>query len=297
VPKIFDLHCDVAQNVSKGKDLSKNTKCHVDIPKLKKGCIFGLVWACWVSPKSKEPFFKALKLIDSSIDFISRNRRFLNFVRSYDELRDDRVNIVLGVEGGHIYDQSIVQFRTLYNLGVRVFTLTWNNSNRLAHSALDNDNQGLTKLGCEYIKSMAKTGVLLDLSHASTKTVIDTCRITALPPIASHSCVRTLNGFMRNISDDALKAIWRRGGVCGVNFSSYHLGQHKIVDHLRYIKQLTSIGTVAIGSDFDGITDPVLPDISFSKKLTQDMVKSGFTTSEIEKVFYKNFLQLFRKIC
>ncbi len=295
--KIFDLHCDSAQNLLKGDDLSKVTRRHVDLPKLKKGGFGAVVWACWVSPKEKEPFIKALELVDASLRFVERHRRWFNLARSWRQLRADRINIILGVEGGHIFDKSRVQFETLRRLGVRVYTLTWNNSNRLAHAALDNDRRGLTRLGREYVKFMGQSAALVDLSHSSTRTTLDVCRELAAPPIASHSCLRGLNDFGRNISDRALRAIGARGGVCGVNFSKYHLGQRSVVEHLMYIKRQTSIDTAAIGSDFDGINDPVLAHAGCVQELAGQMRAAGFTRSEIEKVSWGNFLRVFKKVC
>ncbi len=295
--KIFDLHCDSVQHLSKAIDLSKSTSFHIDIPKLKKANVLGLIWACWVSPGVKNPFHKALELIDKSMDFIENNKRYINLARSYEDLKGDRVNFILGVEGGHIFDQGRWQFKTLYRLGVRVFTLTWNNSNLLAHSAVDNDNLGLTKLGREYIKEMNKSRVIVDLSHSSNASVLEACDLLRIPPIASHSCLRSLNGLVRNISDQALRAIARKGGVCGVNFSRRHLGRYDIIDHIRYIKSIISVNHIAIGSDFDGITDPVVPDISYTKTLAERLHKSGFSRFEVEKILYKNFLRVFRDIC
>jgi len=295
--KIFDLHCDSAQNLLKGDDLSKVTRHHVDLPKLRKGGFGGVVWACWVSPKEKEPFLKALELVDSSLRFVEQHARWFSLAKSWHQLRADRINVILGVEGGHIFDETTVQFKTLHRLGVRVYTLTWNNSNRLAHSALDNDRLGLTRLGREYIKLMGKSGVLVDLSHSSTRTTLDVCRELATPPIASHSCLRGLKQFARNISDRALRAIGSRGGVCGVNFSGYHLGKSGVVEHIMYIKRQTSIHTAAIGSDFDGISDPVLPHAGHIQKLVGTMLGAGLSGPEIEKVCGGNFLRVFKQVC
>lgn len=269
----------------------------MDIPKLKKGGVFGVVFACWVAPKVKDPFYRAMALIDRTLVFIEQNRKTVSLVRNYSDLRDDRINIILGVEGGHIFDRHPVQFRTLYRLGVRVYTLTWNNSNRLAHSAFDGEHLGLTKLGREYLKLMGRARVLLDLSHASTRTAVEVCRISPVPPIASHSCVRALNNFVRNISETALRAIGRRGGLCAVNFSRRHLGQHSVAEHLRHIIKTGLVGSAAIGSDFDGVNDPIFPNIGHAQALSHSLIKQGFSHREVERIFYRNFLGLFRKVC
>lgn len=204
------------------------------------------------------------------------------------------MNIILGVEGGHIYDKTFSQFETFYELGARVFTITWNNSNRLAHSAFDNDKKGLTKIGKNFIKMLKDYEVLIDISHASTKTVLDICETAENKVFASHSCIRALNPFIRNIDSKAIKAIVSRGGVVGINFSKKHLGEWTVIDHLNYLYEKFGVNSMAIGSDFDGITDPILVCPAGYKKISQELLIEDYTKKEVEKIFYKNFLQMLR---
>ena len=152
-----------------------------------------------------------MRLISSTIDYL-RNREKIQIIRSYTDLDRNKVNILLGVEGGHIFDGTFKQFEALYGLGVRVFTLTWNNSNRLAHSGLEADRRGLTNKGRRFLKRIEDYDVILDLSHASTRTALNVCDACSNQVIASHSCVRALNQtFPRNIDDCVVKAISKKG--------------------------------------------------------------------------------------
>ena len=138
--------------------------------------------------------------------------------------------------------------------------------------------------------------IIIDFSHASTRTVLDVCEICANPVMASHSCVRTLKPkFLRNIDDRAIKAIAQKNGVIGINFSKYHLGNHAVSDHIDYLKDNFSINIAAIGSDFDGINDAVISGPKEVRGLEKELLSNGYKRKELDKIFYKNFLRVFRK--
>lgn len=285
---IFDLHCDTPHNID------KNKFNHIIPDNLVQEDYLGLIFAHFVYPKERYPFVEAVKLLSSTIAYISKRRK-MHIVGSYKELDRDRLNVVLGVEGGHIFDNSFEQVEVLYNLGVRVFTLTWNNSNKLAHAALEADNKGLTRKGRRFLKDLQNYDVIIDLSHASTRTVLDVCDACGNQVIASHSCLRAFNpSFLRNIDDSAIRAIAQRGGVVGINFSRYHLGGHSVVDHIEYLKNNVGLTYAAIGSDFDGINDAVIPSPKNMGELTKEFLERGYKQTEINKILSGNFLRVFK---
>lgn len=289
-PAVFDLHCDTPFC------LEKNKTRHIKPSALRKQGYMGAIFAHFVYPKSRYPFVDALKMIVSTTDYLGM-KRTLHRVGAYREILPDRVNIILGVEGGHIFDGVFGQVEALYELGVRVLTITWNSSNRLAHSAMDSDKKGLTKAGRAYVEKLRKYDVILDMSHASTRTVLDVCETCENLVIASHSCVRALNpSFVRNIEDRAIRAIAERGGVIGVNFSKHHLGKFGIEDHLDYLCEKYGVDCAAIGSDFDGINDPVVPGPGGITSVEKALLAKGYKKPEIQKIFSGNFLRLFKRL-
>jgi membrane dipeptidase len=253
----------------------------------------GAIFAHFVYPKARHPFVDAVKMISSTTRYLEKQK---TLDCGFRPPARGKASIVCGVEGGHIFDTVFGQVEALYGLGVRVFTLTWNNSNRLASSGLELDQKGLTRQGKKYIREMKEYDICLDMSHASTRTVLDVCDIWDNKIIASHSCVRKLNpSFLRNISVRAIQAIVERDGVVGVNFSKHHLGQYGVVEHVDYLCQKFGVSCAAIGSDFDGITDPVIANPRGIAKLEKQLRKKGYTNSDIGKIFSGNFLRLLRK--
>ncbi|MEO0128773.1 MAG: membrane dipeptidase [candidate division WOR-3 bacterium] len=286
---VFDLHCDTPLNIKKKKFK------HLKPDYLNHRIFYGAIFAHFIYPKEKEPFDAGVKLVLNTLNYL-KSRKEINILYELNRLDTKKTNIILGVEGGHIFDKSFTQFETFYELGVRVFTITWNNSNRFAHSAFDNDKKGLTRMGREFIKMLKHYDIIIDLSHSSTRTALEVCEISENPVIASHSCIRSLNPFIRNIDDQAIRAIVKRDGVIGINFSKKHLGTHNVVEHIDYLYKNFGISSVGLGSDFDGITDPVMKCPEGYKKTANMLQKIGYKKTQIEKIFYKNFSRILRKI-
>ena len=292
---VCDLHTDSVGRMKEGLDLSKKTNGPVDLLKLQKGKILLIVFACWVPPRSHEPFSMAARLIELIWKFAEANDSSINIIRSWKDVATSRVNIIIGVEGGHIFDRDILLVDALFRAGVRIFTMTWDNSNSLAHSAVDNDRLGLTRKGRRFVERIIDLGGIVDLSHASTKTVVDCSNLISTPVIASHSCIRTLNPIMRNISDQAIDAIASVGGVIGINVSRRHLGKSRIVDQVQYMIERVGASILAFGSDFDGIKDPIIPDCSRVIKMFKDLTKFGIDSGTIEAMASENFLRVLEK--
>jgi membrane dipeptidase len=73
------------------------------------------------------------------------------------------------------------------------------------------------------------------------------------------------------------------------------LGGYSVADHIDYVTDNFGIETAAIGSDFDGINDSVVSGPKDIVTLKQELRKRGYTPRDIDKIFYKNFLRIFRK--
>ena len=70
-----------------------------------------------------------------------------------------------------------------------------------------------------------------------------------------------------------------------------------MVRHIKHIRNIGGIDVVALGSDFDGIENKVeISDVSEMGKLAIELEKEGFTTTEIEKIYYKNALRVIKDV-
>jgi membrane dipeptidase len=133
--------------------------------------------------------------------------------------RRKRVASLLGIEGGHVLENSLGALRAYYDLGVRYMTLTHNVNLDWADSAAEPVRHGgLTRFGEEVVREMNRLGMLVDLSHTSTDTMEDVLKVSAAPVIFSHSSARGLTDVPRNVPDAVLKALPANGGLVMVTF-------------------------------------------------------------------------------
>jgi membrane dipeptidase len=310
---ICDLHCDTAINLADGKGTGGAAKkSRVTSEKLKAGGVGLQVYACWVSPKyrHRKAWDRTRQLIAAVKKEISDHPDEMMLVsdkKSWRECRKSkRIGVMLAVEGGHVLDGDISRLDSLHAQGVRILTLTWNNSNQFATSAYSAHktgiDKGLTPLGRKLIARADKMGMHIDLSHSSEKTFRDVVKTSRLPPLLSHSCVNFLNGHFRNASDKQIKAVADKKGLIGINFCPGFLGdRHKpvsiesVADQFEYIKELAGTDILAIGSDFDGIRETPegldgpdkLPDLL-------NMLKSrDFSQKELDDIGLNNTLRFF----
>jgi membrane dipeptidase len=100
-----------------------------------------------------------------------------------------------------------------------------------------------------------------------------------------------------------IKILANSGGVMGLNFCNFFLGNNDIptvqdiVTHIKHIVNIGGIDVVSIGSDFDGIPNKVeIENIGQIYKLQEILYKSGFKEDDIEKIMYKNALRVIKDV-
>ena len=70
-----------------------------------------------------------------------------------------------------------------------------------------------------------------------------------------------------------------------------------MVRHARYIYNVAGIDTIGLGTDFDGIDDHLeLNGAGDMQKLADALSAAGFTTGEIEKIFWRNALRVYGEV-
>ena len=177
------------------------------------------------------------------------------------ELPPSGPSAILSIEGGEALQGRLDRFEEFADAGVRMIALTWNHENEIGVPAAKSATGGLTEFGKRLIGRMNERGVLCDVSHLNEAGFWDVMELSAMPPVASHSCVRSLCNHTRNLWNDQIRAIIERNGFIGVNFYPRFLSENDpaqvsvndVVEHIDYIAQLGGIDCVGFGSDFDGI--------------------------------------------
>ena len=190
---------------------------HTDVPRMLEGGVGGQFWSVYVPADIPEPFAETMAQIDLVEHIAARDAR-LEMARTASDARrirsGGRIACLLGAEGGHAIEGSLDKLAALAERGVRYMTLTHSDTLPWADSATDDARHGgLTDFGCDVVRAMNGLGMLVDLSHVSVDTMRAALAVSEAPVIASHSNAAALAPHPRNIPDDVLAEIGRRGGV------------------------------------------------------------------------------------
>lgn len=313
---LCDLHADTFWKMDRaqkklGEDSPELLTC---IPRLRKGGVSVQVMACFVEEKYV-PFkacSRAFELLDLGLGELDENKKDIEIVRTpwdAERIHDSgRIAALLAIEGGHALEGDLTKLRTFFRLGVRILTLTWNNSNDLGFSCKDPDGErhGLLPTGVEAVEKLNELGMMIDLSHAGPVTVREVLERSVYPVFASHSCARALCDHPRNLTDQQLATLADKGGVVGVSFETAFLSTNEskatidtVVDHIEHIRKVAGEDIIAFGSDFDG-ADTLPQGLASAEdwpNLLSALKRRGFTDEEIDKYSFRNFMRFWRTVC
>ncbi len=309
---LVDGHCDtLSKALDEKSDLENKEYCFnlVDANK-KTPCI--QMMAAYIAPKfvdnGIEGFNRAINILEQFKKDKDKNE-IINILNKEDlnkTVDEKKIGIILTIENGSAISGNIENIEKLYEKGIRVMSVTWNEDNDLGCGALTKNDEGLTKLGEEYIRKLEEKNIIIDVSHSSEKTFWDITKCTNRTIVATHSCVNSICNHPRNLKDEQIIEIANREGIIGICFASHFLnesGKSNVVDiinHIKYIKDLVGIDYIGLGSDFDGVDFDDMPSdirgIKDINKLEEKMKMEGFTEEEINKVMGENWLRVLRNI-
>src|ERR1051325_7862559 len=276
---LIDTHNDITSRTVEGFDIGpRNTSdkpTHTDLVRMREGGLGAEFFAVYVAAgyvDGNHSANRTLQMIDTvRHDIISKYPKDFMLATTAADIepadRQGKIAALLGIEGGHAIEDSLRLLRDYYALGVRYMTLTHSNTNNWADSSGDITRQevqhqnGLTDFGKEVVREMNRLGMMVDISHVADKTFWDALEVSRAPIFASHSTCRALADVPRNMTDEMIIALAKKGGVIQVDFYCNFLTTQKpphatvadVVAHIDHIRKIAGINAIGIGSDFDGI--------------------------------------------
>lgn len=329
--KIFDAHADIITDISvHRKKGEENIVKNYHLERFKKGEIMGAIFSAWLDnsypDETTEKEF--IYMLNSASHEINSNPDIFNVIKNKGDfekgLTNGKFNVLMGVEGLRAIGNNLDWIDSLYLLGYRHATLTWNEKNSLAAGAKAEIDTGLSELGKEAVKKMNKLGMIVDVSHASEKTFWGIYETSTKPIIASHSNAKALCNVPRNLTDEQIKAIAKSGGVIGINAYAGFIKEcaysnpvpsayvdnsqnptiSDLVDHIDYIVKLTDINHVGFGFDFcEYLSEELRMSIpkdfencSKAQNIILELRKRGYSEENIEKIAYKNFMRVIDEV-
>jgi microsomal dipeptidase-like Zn-dependent dipeptidase len=201
---------------------------------------------------------------------------------------------VLSIEGLQALDGRLDLVDTLYAAGYRIMGLAHFFDNEVAGSAHGAAQGGLTPLGRQVVQRIESLGILVDLAHASPRTVDDVLAIAKRPVLVTHTGVKGTCPGPRNLSDDQIRRIAATGGVIGIGYwdgAVCEIDPASIARAIRYASRIAGIDHVALGSDFDGATRTYF-DASDLVLVTDALLSAGFREDEVRHIMGANVVRL-----
>jgi membrane dipeptidase len=200
-----------------------------DVARMKKGGMGAQFFAAYVAASYVEGNHaanRALQMIDTvKHDIVAAHPSDFLFATTAADIRrarrEHKIAALIGIEGGHAIEDSLRLLRRFYDEGVRYMTLTHSNDNNWADSSGNTKkaNNGLSPFGKEVVAEMNRLGMIVDISHVSDKTFWDALEVSKAPIFASHSSCRAISPVPRNMTDEMIVALAKKGGVVQINFS------------------------------------------------------------------------------
>jgi membrane dipeptidase len=227
---VMDTHDDTTQRLLDPKfDFGAiHSDGSVDIPRMRAGGLSGIFFSIWIPGTVTGPTAvqRALDQINAVRETVARHPNDLVLCTTVDEIRRakaaGKIAVLMGVEGGHMINNSLANLDRFFALGVRYMTLTHMVNTDWADASTDKPaHNGLTDFGKQVVREMNRLGMMVDISHVADKTFYDVLAVSKAPVIASHSSCRALCSAPRNMTNDMIKALAAKGGVIQIN---YHIG-------------------------------------------------------------------------
>lgn len=304
--QIFDLHADIGFDVMQKNEQQEYgviNKYHVN--NFVKGEIQAACMACCFEGKET---WEDMQLMITRLIYDIQSCPQVDLVIDKETLlkENNHIKAMLSVEGMcGIHDQAAARIQWLYENGVRMASLCWNDANFLANGTLGKSQKGVSLLGEEVIQAMIARRMVIDVSHANMPTFWDIIQHEDALICASHSNVRNLCHHPRNLYREQLLALKERKALVGVvsapSFISGVTCKQDIphlIDHIAYLCDVMGVDYVALGFDFmnyypgyENVHTQGLQNASKAQNLVQAMHKRGFHELEIEKIAYLNAMR------
>jgi membrane dipeptidase len=363
-----DTHCDAPSRMLSGDwdigvrhEPGKRASGKVDLPRMAEGGLDAEFFAVFVGQgertelgyaKAKE---RALAMFDAIHGMVKKYPDLIGLALTPDDAyrlkKEGRRAAFIGMENGYPVGKDLVNLEEYYKLGTRYLTLCHSSDNDICDSSTDKENpedMGLSDFGKEVVAECNRLGIMIDVSHLSDQSFFDVLGASQAPVIASHSSCRALCDSPRDVSDDMIQALAKKGGVIQICFVSSFLRKAEpnpervkalrelrakygsmdeikdeaqrekvwqeyevidekypearatvsdVVDHIDHVVKVAGIDYVGIGTDFDGGGGVEgCNDASEMFRITEELLRRGYTEDRIEKIWGGNLMRVFRQV-
>ena len=318
-----DSHCDTPMFFPQGIDFEqRDPRILYDLHKMRDGGPDAVTMVAYLpQPKEGERFvdiapFKvdgprayADLIFDKIDETVLAHSGYIALARNRVEIeankRADKKSLMIGIENGLAIEDDLKNVEHFAKRGIVYITLCHNGDNQICDSARKSacTHGGVSPFGEQVIHEMNRLGLMVDLSHAGERSFYDALEISKTPIVCSHSNAKALCDVPRNLTDEQMKALAAKGGVCQITLYNGFLrtdGKACIDDamaHLYHAIDVMGIDHVGLGTDFDGDGGvPGLADASELINFTKALLRRRFSEEDMAKIWGGNWLRVMEAV-
>ena len=233
---VLDSHIDFEPaDLNSERNYTQRVKTQFNLPNMISGGLDALFFVIYVGQTRETQNPDALKPVGYERAYALAIEKFDAVRRFTGEIAHEKIELALtsddvrriyatgkkvalvGVENGYPLGEDIGRVKEFYDRSARYLSLTHNGHNQLADSHTGERDgwkwNGVSPLGKQVITEMNHFGIMVDVSHASKASMMQTAALSKAPIIASHSAARALCDVSRNMDDEQLLALKKTGGV------------------------------------------------------------------------------------
>lgn len=319
----IDSHCDTPMFFPQGIHFEqRDPRILYDLHKMQEGGPDAVTMVAYLPQPKEGELFKDIApfavdgprqyadlIFDKINETVLRDSSYIALARNEHDLmlnkRNGKRSLMIGIENGLAIEDDIANVEHFAKRGIVYITLCHNGDNQICDSARRSNatHGGVSEFGAKVIAEMNRLGLMVDLSHAAESSFYDALDISSTPIVCSHSNAKALCDVPRNITDDQMRALAAKDGVCQITLYNGFLttdGKACIDDAMRHLEHAISImgiDHVGLGTDFDG--DGGVPGLANASELinfTKAMLRRRYSEEDMAKIWGGNWLRVMRTV-
>lgn len=319
----IDSHCDTPMFFPQGIHFEqRDPRILYDLHKMQEGGPDAVTMVAYLPQPKEDEQFKDIApfavdgprqyadlIFDKINETVLRDTNYIALARNERDLlfnkHQGKRSLMIGIENGLAIENDIANVEHFAKRGIVYITLCHNCDNQICDSARRSNatHGGVSEFGAKVIAEMNRLGIMVDLSHAAESSFYDALDISSTPIVCSHSNAKALCDVPRNITDDQMRALAAKDGVCQITLYNGFLttdGKACIDDAMRHLDHAISImgvDHVGLGTDFDG--DGGVPGLANASELinfTKAMLRRRYSEDDMAKIWGGNWLRVMRTV-
>lgn len=319
----IDSHCDTPMFFPQGIHFEqRDPRILYDLHKMQEGGPDAVTMVAYLPQPKEDEQFKDIApfavdgprqyadlIFDKINETVLRDTNYIALARNERDLlfnkHQGKRSLMIGIENALAIENDIANVEHFAKRGIVYITLCHNGDNQICDSARRSNatHGGVSEFGAKVIAEMNRLGIMVDLSHAAESSFYDALDISSTPIVCSHSNAKALCDVPRNITDDQMRALAAKDGVCQITLYNGFLttdGKACIDDAMRHLDHAISImgiDHVGLGTDFDG--DGGVPGLANASELinfTKAMLRRRYSEDDMAKIWGGNWLRVMRTV-